>query len=155
MLYALCQDFLMANMFQCKIDQSVMMHRRDVVKAFGYICLQSFHNLCRMARTKATHRRSQVRRRQREARRVALAPQSRALAGSSNEKNSNVDSITSLNTANASNASPAGNVHTVPSSNLTQVTLSCQSLTNEAELNMAHPSEGAEKPEHMPNPKLP
>ncbi len=32
----------MANMFQCKIDQSV--------KAFGYICLQSFHNLCRMAR---------------------------------------------------------------------------------------------------------
>ena len=100
-----------------------------------------------MARTKATHRRSQVRRRQREARRVALAPQSRALAGSSNEKNSNVDSITSLNTANASNASPAGNVHaTVPSSNLAQVILSRQSLTDEAELTTAHPSEGAEKP---------
>ena len=100
-----------------------------------------------MARTKATHRRSQVRRRQREARRVALAPQGRALAGSSNEKNNNVDSITSLNTANASNASPAGNVHaTVPSSNLAQVILSHQSLTDEAELTTAHPSEGAEKP---------
>ena len=123
------------------------MHRRDVVKAFGYICLQSFHNLCRMARTKVTHRRSQVCRRQREARHLALAPQGRALAGSSNEKNSNVDSITSLNTANASNASPAGNVHaTVPSSNLTQFILSRQSLTNEAELTTAHPSEGAEKP---------
>lgn len=57
-----------------------MMHCRSVVKAFGCICLQSFHNLCRMACTKATHRRSQVRRRQREARRVALAPQGHALA---------------------------------------------------------------------------
>ena len=107
-----------------------------------------------MARTKATHRRSQLRRRQREARRVALAPQGRAIAGNSNEKNKNIDSITSLNTpraidhcsesqtsANASNASPAGNVHaTVPS--LAKVILSRQSLSDQAELTTAHPLRG-------------
>ncbi len=32
MLYALCQDLLMANMFLCKIDRSVMMYCRDAVK---------------------------------------------------------------------------------------------------------------------------
>ena len=111
-----------------------------------------------MACTKATHRRSQVRRRQREAQRVALAPQGRAIAGNSNEKNKNIDSITSMNTpraidhcsesqtrlalsANASNASPAGNVHaTVPS--LAKVILSRQSLSDQAELTTAHPLRG-------------
>jgi len=105
---------------------------------------------------------AQVRRRQREAQRVALAPQGRAIAGNSNEKNKNIDSITSMNTpraidhcsesqtrlalsANASNASPAGNVHaTVPS--LAKVILSRQSLSDQAELTTAHPSEGADKP---------
>ncbi len=111
-----------------------------------------------MACTKATHRRSQVRRRQREAQRVALAPQGRAIAGNSNGKNKNIDSITSMNTpraidhcsesqtrlalsANASNASPAGNVHaTVPS--LAKVILSRQSLSDQAELTTAHPLRG-------------
>jgi len=90
-----------------------------------------------------------------------LAPQGRAIAGNTNEKNKNIDSITSMNTpraidhcsesqtrlalsANASNASPSGNVHaTVP---LAQVILSRQNLSDQAELTTAHPSEGAEKP---------